>query len=172
MKIKILIIFFLILSGGVIYLAYPVIKNRYFQTTNDTGDEKNSSDIIQNTDYELEDSNNNTDADDENIIDDPSIDDDVFIEIDTEDCEDGCEQFEDADDKKYCQEYCGIQTAPIASDDCEKLVDLEKDYCWKNKALAEKNFSLCKKITDKKILDSCKTRLTEELLNSSEAINE
>lgn len=170
MKTKIPLILFLILFGGVIYFAYPVFKNRYFQTPESEQSQENPSQ--KNNSFFNNSSNEDNDEDSENLPDESTVDDDVFIEIDTEDCEDGCEQFEDTDDKKYCQEYCGIQTNPVASDDCEKLLELEKDYCWKNKALAEKNFSFCKNITDKKILESCKTRLTEELLNSPGAVNE
>lgn len=167
MKIKILIAFFLLVLGGVTYFAYPIINNRYFQSSQDESGDENSSETENKKSFFNNSSENNNDENDENIPDESTVPDDVFIEIDAEDCEDGCEQFEDADDKKYCQEYCGANPSPTTESDCEKLEDLEKDYCWKNQALTKKDFSLCKKIIDKKILESCKNQLTEEVLNSN-----
>jgi hypothetical protein len=171
MKIKILITFFLLVFGGVAYFAYPIISNRYFQSSPGASEEENSSEKENKKSFFNNASEDNNADENDNIPDESTVPDDVFIEVDTEDCEDGCEQFEDADDKKYCQEYCGLNTPPTTADDCDKLADLEKDYCWKNQALTKKDFSLCKKIVDKKILESCKTRLTEEVLNGS-GVNE
>ncbi|HBI16575.1 MAG: hypothetical protein UR60_C0003G0003 [Candidatus Moranbacteria bacterium GW2011_GWF2_34_56] len=166
MNNKILIIIFLILIGGVAIFAYPVIKSRYFQSSQTDIKEENLS-TDEETEEENDESSSADEDDSETLPDEQPVDEDVFIEIDQEDCEGGCEQFEDADDKKYCMEYCGIKSDTTVTDDCEKLEDLEKDYCWKNKAIAEKNFNFCKNIFDKKIQESCKTRLTEELLNGS-----
>lgn len=167
MKTKILILIYTIIIGTVVYFAYPVIKNRYFQASEDAATQEKSNENKKSFfNNDSSDSNSTNDLDD--IPDESTLDEDVFIEVDTEDCEDGCEQFEDADDKKYCQQYCGLSTNPATlNDDCEKLADLEKDYCWKNKALTKKDFSFCKKIIDKKLLESCKNQLTEEVLNSS-----
>lgn len=151
--------------GGVSIFAYPVIKDRYFQSSPADTEEKNLS-----TDEEAEEegeSSSQNEDDSETLPDEQPVDEDIFIEIDQEDCEEGCEQFEDADDKKYCSEYCGIKTDSEVVDDCEKQEDLERDYCWKNKAIAEKNFKFCDKIEDKKIKESCKTRLTEDIINGS-----
>lgn len=170
MKTKILIIVFLFLLGGVIYFAYPVFKSRYFQPSESDTDQESPSFSEEDDNLPNGDSPT-TDEESEDIPDESPVADDVFIEIDAEDCEEGCEQFEDADDKKYCQQYCGTQSETTTSDDCENLEDLEKDYCFKNQALSKKNFNLCKKIVDKKIAEACKNQLTEEILNGSEIIN-
>ncbi len=172
MKTKIIIAIFIIFVGTVAYFAYPVFKNRYFQPAEDNLEQEKSSLNKKNNQFSDESSGNENVANSEDIDEDgkSTLDDNIFIDIDNEDCEDGCEQFEDADDKKYCQEYCGAgeRNSPenIVSN-CEESKDLEKDYCWKDKAIADKNFSFCKKIIDKKIQESCKTRLTENLINSS-----
>jgi len=165
MKAKILIFTYLIIIGVILYLTYPIVKNRYF-----TSDEK--SDSLDSSLENKKESNNSpntesTDENPENIPDESTVPDDIFIDVDQEDCEDNCEQFEDAEEKKYCQEYCGTTEDVTTADDCEKLTELEKDYCYKNKAIAKKDFSLCKKISDKKLSESCKNQLTESLLNGN-----
>ena len=166
MRIKILTTVFLIIFGAVAYFAYPVFKNRYFQSS-ESDQIKEESSQKETKSFFNNSSTENSNDQSEDVPEESTVDDNVFIEVNAEDCEDNCEQFEDADDKKYCQEYCGLNTPANTKDDCEKLADLEKDYCWKNKALTEKNFSFCKNITDKKILESCKTRLTDEVINNS-----
>lgn len=169
MKIKLISIFFLALLGGVSYFAYPLIKSRYFQSTDDLTNPNNerNSKLINPTDEDSDYAKDEL----EDLPDESTVADDVFIEIDTEDCEDNCEQFEDEEDKKYCQEYCGLTPNTSTTDDCEKLTDLERDYCFKNKALKEKSFTLCKKITDQKLLESCKNQLTENLMNNSNTLD-
>lgn len=165
MKTKILIAIYLIIIGTVGYFTYPIFMHRY----SETGEEANSlpkNNLTENKNQIEE--NSDSDTADENIPDESTVPDDILIDIDSEDCEDNCEQFEDAEEKKYCQEYCGLSSpsSTATTDDCEKLEDLEKDYCYKNQAINKKDFNLCKKISDKKILESCKTRLTEEIINN------
>ncbi|MEF3691736.1 MAG: hypothetical protein V3574_01600 [Candidatus Moraniibacteriota bacterium] len=164
MKTKILIFVYLALFGGALYFIYPIISDRYFNPQEETSSEKSTdkkSSLDETEDTEI---NNDDDSDDTPIEEVPE---DVFIDIEAEDCEDGCEQFEDEEDKKYCQEYCGLLEMSDESDtDCESLEDLEKDYCYKNQAIADKDFKLCEKISDKKLRESCQNRITEELLNN------
>lgn len=168
MKNKILILIYLLIIGGVAYFVYPVFKNRYF-SPDEQGASSNSS-LNENSDSLSSDSIDNNDSDStDDISNETPVDDDIFIDISAEDCEENCEQFEDADDKKYCQQYCGstAETNSTTDTDCEKLEDLEKDYCYKNQALTKKDFSLCKKISDKKLSEACKNQLTESILNGS-----
>jgi hypothetical protein len=172
MKIKLLITFFLVLIGGISYFSYPIIKNRYFQSfaNNDATNQKKSPTVAdENNNLSSDNDNPSDDSDSENTPDESTVPDNVFLDIDTEDCDSSCDQFEDTDEKKYCLEYCGIQeneTSASTNNDCEKLTDLEKDYCYKNQAIAKKNITLCKKINDKKLLESCKNRLTEDVLDN------
>jgi hypothetical protein len=164
MKTKILILIYLLIIGTFTYFVYPIFHSRYFPTQ-ENGSEKSSP--AENKKIIQEESSSNTNNDSEDTPDESTVPDDILIDINTEDCEDNCEQFEDAEEKKYCQEYCGLSgDSTTSTDDCEKLVNLEKDYCYKNQAISKKDFTLCKKITDKKILESCKTRLTEDLINN------
>jgi len=177
MKLKILIAIYVILIGVIVYFTYPIISARYF------GDEEESKeDSIQNDNEEsnLDDENTSDETESsepaeatEEDMDDISADDDVLLNIDAEDCDEGCDQFEEEEDRQYCRQYCGFTTSEesASSDkDCDSLSDLEKDYCYKNKAISEKNFELCKKITDKKLQESCKNRVTEDLINGSEFV--
>ncbi|MFA6184113.1 MAG: hypothetical protein WC682_03345 [Parcubacteria group bacterium] len=165
MKAKILILIYLLIIGGVSYFAYPIIKNRYFQSTSNSEEiSRKSSTANENNNLSLDD---NTADDTENIPDESTVDDNVLLDISPEDCDSNCDQFEDSDEKKYCLEYCGINDNSGTSTDCDSLIDLEKDYCYKKQAISKKDFILCKKIIDKKILESCKNQLTEEVLNDS-----
>lgn len=168
MKTKILILIYLAIVGLVGYLTYPILMNRYSNTASQDDSTKNN--LIE--EKNKLDNNTTQDENDADIPDESTVPDDVLLDIDAEDCEDNCEQFEDAEDKKYCQEYCGLNdNSATSNDDCDKLENLEKDYCYKNQAIAKKDFNLCKKITDKKIMESCKTRLTEDLMNGSNPID-
>lgn len=167
MKTKILITIFVLLIGGVTYFAYPIVKSRYFQPSDETTETKKSP-LFENKNSSTSESNDDNNAADDAIIDDPNITDDVFIEVDTEDCDEGCSQFDDQEDKDYCIQVCGLnENNTPATQNCDDLEDLQKDYCWKDKAINEKNFDLCKKIVDKKLLETCKNRLTEEVINGS-----
>lgn len=165
MKTKILLLIYLVIISTVAYFVYPIFQDRYFSSQEKDGKNlsptKNGLIVEDSRDV---DADNNDDSSDTPIEEVPE---DVFIDVDAEDCEDNCEQFEDEEDKRYCQEYCGLNgdSAPV-TDDCETLEDLQKDYCYKDQALAKKDFNLCKKIIDKKLLESCKTRLTEDLINN------
>ena len=164
MKTKILIFVYLALLGGALYFIYPIVSDRYFNSNEETSSEKSTD--KKNSPYETEDGEANTDDDsDDTPVEE--VPEDVFIDIEAEDCEDNCEQFEDEEDKKYCQEYCGLLEMSDSSDtDCESLEDLERDYCYKNQAIADKNFKLCEKIADNKLRQACQNRITEDLLNN------
>lgn len=168
MKGKILLAISLFIILSLAFFAYPVIKNRYFQSGNISTDEENTASEKNKKNIFFGDSKNTSDIDNDtdNTPDDSAIDEDIFIEIEPEDCEDNCSQFEDVEDKKYCLNYCGLGEVMITYQ-CEDLVDLEKDYCYKDQALAEKNYDFCKKIVDKRLMEACQNRLTEELINSS-----
>jgi hypothetical protein len=170
MKTKILVLIYLTIFLTALYFIYPVVKNRYFKSENKNKqtdqllDKKNNR--PSNNNQTTSDINNDTGE----VADTSMENDESFIDITTEDCDNNCQQFEDVDDREYCLEYCGTNSDHTI-EDCEKLVELEKDYCLKNKAIAEKRFDLCEKIIDKKIMESCKNRLTEDIVNGSKLID-
>lgn len=102
------------------------------------------------------------------------------FEISTsDDCKNECKDYENDINKfNYCKQICGL--VPMANSNldesisnnnknttnCENLASLDKDYCWRNLAIDEKNFDNCKKIEDKNIYQQCKNRITEDIIDN------
>lgn len=100
--------------------------------------------------------------------------------IEKTDCDDDCTDYED-DDLLYCQEICGFSEPSNLSDqgqgnidnegdenkdgddECIEKKGLEKDSCYKWKAIREKNPNFCNKISDEDLGESCQNRVIEEL---------
>lgn len=88
-----------------------------------------------------------------------------YQEILETDCQNKCEDKKDTDDYQYCLEICGLRRADQGlSDDCSTLSGLDKDTCYKNKAIKEKDYKYCKEIEDDNLRESCKDRVLEEIL--------
>ncbi len=183
-KTKILIILYFIALGALIFWIYPIIKLRYTLTKNfQTNQEINLENIkpakeLDKDDREVfndEADNSATDTEDneEDLSDDDdsaneNVDDSKFIDITQEDCNQECSQFEDKEDIEYCREVCGLDDENTETKNkCDDLQDLEKDYCWKDKAIAEQNFDACQKIEDEKIKETCQNRITEDILENN-----
>lgn len=95
--------------------------------------------------------------------------DDRFLEVTGQDCQNKCIQFKsDAENFKYCQNFCGLNSTNKKITSCDTLEDLEKDYCWKDLAINKKDFAACGNIKDSGIKKTCKNRVTEEVLNGNE----
>ena len=150
-----------------VYYAYPIVKKRYLskpelekidspaskpeeepQKTNNT---ENSSDAVKKEENK-----------------EPVEEEEEFLEITKNDCVNNCENFKsDADELEYCREICGLATKKAAGS-CGELEGLEEDYCLKDLAISEKDFKICEQIGDLGIKKSCKTRVTEEILNGDD----
>jgi len=76
-------------------------------------------------------------------------------------CSKECQEYQgDKDQYEYCREICGfndwkITTEEVEKDDCASASGQERDFCFRAKAIAEKNMSFCEKIADEKIKESC-----------------
>ena len=70
------------------------------------------------------------------------------------------------DDYKYCLDICGLPQpqTPSASEDCAKKAGREKDVCYKNKAVREKNDQFCDEISDRLLKESCINAVAENIL--------
>jgi hypothetical protein len=80
-------------------------------------------------------------------------------------CGNQCAAKKDTGDYQYCLEICGLRDPNKENiDDCENLSGLEKDVCYKNKAIEEKNYDYCGKIMDVNLKASCENRVLEEIL--------
>ncbi len=79
-------------------------------------------------------------------------------------CNNNCEDKKNTSDYKYCLEICGINDDPKQSSDCDGLTEnFEKNVCYKNQAIKEKNSGICNSITDVRLKENCKDRVIEEL---------
>jgi cbb3-type cytochrome oxidase subunit 3 len=165
MKKKFLLLFLILLILGLIWWAYPTVKNRYFQNENSGRllilPEKQQ--LEQNTEKNEQQPQAGTSEPTESKT--PA---DSFTKITASDCDNECDNFKDDENNfKYCQEVCGLAT-PKTEANCENFKNLEKDYCLKDLAVSKKDFSVCDQIQDSGIKKTCKNRITEELLNNQE----
>lgn len=176
MKYKIFLLIFAVVLGIVAYFTYPIIKERYLGNKDATTQESEKADTTSTT--TSENAKNYTEDEEENEEDenDPLLNDEVKDETDesgdtqnvtAEDCDNECADFKDNEsDLKYCQNICGLVSTE-SNNDCENKVGSDKDYCYKNQAVAKTDLNICNSISDEKIKTSCKNRITEDLLEST-----
>jgi hypothetical protein len=89
------------------------------------------------------------------------------LRITGEYCDGECIFFQnDPTDFKYCQEVCGLNPIQKPTDECRIRKDLEKDYCFKDLAIVEKNSLLCEKINDINIKSTCKNRILQDIIEN------
>ena len=96
----------------------------------------------------------------------PSKSKDAYLPLSKVDCEQGCKRYSAEKQLRYCQEYCGLAT-PLTDDDCSSLKDLEQDYCYKDRAIATTDPTLCKRVDDANIRTTCQNRITEDIVDRS-----
>ena len=90
----------------------------------------------------------------------------IYINVTPPDCMRECEPYKyDKKELKYCQNVCGISENTSAND-CDKLKDLDKDYCYKSRAIEKKDASVCDSISDTAIKRTCKNRVQEDILEN------
>lgn len=164
---KILFFIFIIAFFAIMFWGYSIFKER-----NSFSQEKKSSLII-NSEQENEiDEDKNDLNEEENIINDDetnndsSTENDSFLQVTADDCKKECKDFQDPDDVSYCKEICGLSATKKDSSGCDMLESLEKDYCFKDKAISEKNPKICDKIEDYGIKKACQNRLLEDIVDN------
>ncbi|MFC1644671.1 hypothetical protein ACFL08_01435 [Patescibacteria group bacterium] len=168
MRTKLLAIIYIAILGVIVYWGYPVIKDRYF-TPSTEGEEVKESFLekFQKQDSEDESFDEDEDSSDEDI---EKVE---YLEITNQDCDGECKDFEETTDIEYCKQVCGLAPTtqpetllePEAKEVCDDLDKLKRDYCLKDTAVKKMDFSLCEKIEDKKIKETCQNRITEDILN-------
>jgi hypothetical protein len=88
------------------------------------------------------------------------------IKVSAENCEQECEGFSAiASEQAYCFSYCGLNQNQYQNSDCESLTGSEKDFCFKEKALNERNPETCARIGESSLRKVCEARLAEELFD-------
>ncbi len=174
MKPKIIIAIYILMAIVLIAFGYSIIKERYFDEKTTTPGEKiidrpSESDNETNAGEEKTENgeeNSKNGKEDENEEDDSVPEEEAFVEIKTAHCKNRCADFGDADELEYCRQICGLVVQqPDKTENCPNLEGLDADYCWKNKAVAAKDFKLCEKIQDAGVKKSCKNRVSEEIFN-------
>ncbi len=167
---KITLLLFALASLALAYFAYPIIENRYFKSEvkeviridNNKFDDRETaidSNNVSEKDLEMSDLNETESATKDGIDESGEIE-----NISAKDCDNECENFQDnTANLKYCQDICDL--SPVKeSENCENLPSKEKDYCFKNQAIAKIDLKICDLISDSTIKSACKNRVTEELL--------
>ncbi|MEI7891249.1 MAG: hypothetical protein WCI36_04775 [bacterium] len=96
----------------------------------------------------------------------PTISGSTLAHVTAEHCNNGCQAFSiDLKLFEYCQQTCGI--SPIKNEaSCEGKNDIQKDYCNKDLAITKKDISICEKIADANIKETCKNRITQDVIEN------
>ena len=186
---KIIFALVIIALGFFIFYSYPIIRDRYFYDEENVGEENDQADSEKDSTEESENINSEnteniqieetqeaTDPELEKIIKEENTEEekaaneteeeDSYVKVTSQDCQNSCQDFSDDDELKYCREYCGLSGQKKAASDCADLEGLEIDYCYKTLAIAKKDYSICDKIKDAGIQKTCRNRITEDIIDS------
>lgn len=163
---------------GLFYWGYPVVKNRYFsqdkiETISPLAPVKNGPDVLAEPEAVPEPSADEVPVEEETAPESPAeeaekkaAEAEPLLDVTTGDCANQCQDYKnDAEDLKYCQNFCGLDSSKKSADGCDQLEDLEKDYCWKDLAVSKKDLPVCDKIIDSGIKKSCRNRVSEDILD-------
>ena len=154
---------YIIAAIVILYFAYGAVKNRYFAPTPPQSSPRaGEEDSGQASDQSGDNQENNIPGSTASATENGQP---IF---ENADCNNDCARFKDIPDGlKYCQEACGDRpvTPKNSASQCENLAGLEKDGCWRDLAVSKKDFAICDKISDAKLLKVCRNRVTEEVLN-------
>jgi hypothetical protein len=83
-----------------------------------------------------------------------------------EDCERECEGFSTLpDEQAYCFSFCGLSQEGYQGKDCATLPSREKDFCFKEQAIRERNAETCARIGESSLRKVCEARIAEELFD-------
>lgn len=86
--------------------------------------------------------------------------------ITDEDCDNKCEDFdENTSQWRYCAEICAIIPIESPTTECEEKTGLSQDYCYRDKAVSNKDLDACKNIQDRGIYEQCHQRITELMID-------
>lgn len=168
MKSKLLIILLLISVGFVAYFSYPIIKSRYFKDWVFKPQQKT---IINNDSADMSSEEENGESHFFNKdIQDTTDESGTKPNISAADCDNECKDFSaNQGNLIYCREVCGLselEKKPEALNDCNNQSGIQKDYCFKDLAIKNKDFKTCDQISDEGIKKACKNRITEDIIET------
>lgn len=196
-SLKILLPLALLTAVG--FFAYPIIKNRYFQSEEKSSVINISNEAVpespmdpglgpnagndQSIPFNLDEGPNaggdlTPDKNLENysgllnLNERGTKDSENLAHITTEHCNTNCDAFAiDFELLEYCQQVCGI--APVKEvSDCDGKSGIEKDYCLKDLAIGKKDSKLCDPIKDANVKLTCQNRILEDLVESQQRSEE
>jgi len=156
----------------------PAEQNQTASQDSDASPSLSSTDDLKNDSDKDESANSNTtDNTTDNTADNSTDEQDVtnaetdtFLDVTTQDCDNNCKSFSDAEDLKYCQNVCGLskpKKTVSKSSDCAAIEDsLEQDYCYKDLAISKKDMKICDNIGDTNIKKTCTNRITEDIIDA------
>ena len=166
----ILTIIFAAAALVVLYFAYGVVKDRYLGTNTKSLDINNTESQNEAGDQSAAETDGQPSNGQSNTS--PDINDAApgagRPNIQNADCDNNCADFADnTDNLKYCQEACGDRPVSVkeSEEQCENIIGLEKDSCWRDLAVSKKDTDICDKISDAKLKKVCVNRVTEEILD-------
>jgi hypothetical protein len=134
MRGKIFFLFYFLLIAGFAYWAYPIVKDRYFES----GVENPS------------------------LLETIGKSGAFFADITKENCDSKCvDSNNNKDAIEYCNQICGFVPMPKKLPDCSNLKNLKKDYCLRDLAIFTKNSSICSDIIDEGIKKICTDKAKE-----------
>ncbi len=83
-----------------------------------------------------------------------------------EECEQECEGFSTLpDEQAYCLSFCGLNQEGYQGKDCTTLLGPERDSCFKEQAIRERNPETCARIGESSLRKACEARVAEELFD-------
>ena len=177
MNSKLALLLYITALSAITYWAYPIVTERYFSEEKTQTEENVSPKLCDDgTVCEIKIPNNSSDdnssneensaKEDETTPSEESLPQKSLIEITDKDCDNECEFYKN-DEKNYCLEVCGLKSVPEESnDECDNMNGLEKDYCLKSQAIEKTDFSICRRIEDKSIRETCQNRVTEDIIDN------
>jgi len=145
----------------------PVEKNENISNENSGNiePENQTEETQEAADSEFKQLEDEESADEETAV-ESEEEDEPYVDISEKDCQDRCKKYEDEEEFKYCQEFCGLSAKKEGADNCADLEGLEIDYCYKELAISKKDYSICEKIRDSGIQKICQSRITEDIIDS------
>lgn len=166
----ILIALYVTAALAVAYFAYGVVKKRYILPGRENTQTQNGESPSQNGQAGSQENAGQDAASPEGgaAAEETPAPEGTRLFVTNSDCDSDCDKFEDnADDLKYCQQVCGIIPAEPKSseEECAGSEGIEKDYCWRDLAVSQKDITVCEKISDNKLRSVCRNRVVEEILN-------
>ncbi len=163
---KVGIAFFIIGLAALAYWGWPIIFGRYGGPNEKNASQDQAAKEADENELSDEDNGDMPEEEAPEVIDEDLPQDDQFLQISTQDCNNNCKEYTEKEDLDYCKQVCGLSSVNEKADGCDSLEDLDKDYCYKDLAVSKKDLKICDKIEDSGVKKTCKNRVTEDIIDT------